>query len=663
MPGDYLYQASPPKYYRISDNLTMNGPWVANNVRPTSLDSIHHPPLENGSTRFANPRLYTFNDALEDYQPPPPLTGDPGSPASSTWSLPRGAEQATTHGTRPRDTSSLSVPSTPCDAISYFDAIWQYTNGEQDGVVLRECSHGDGTPDNSLGNYRPRSSLGDLKPVRYPSQDPEEERHEFKESFSTPREKGRARSCEGERGWNRRYGRVDVERAQWEMSRLIDFATSTCVEDWECIKTIWDRVNRSDSEAKDACKALRRDIKFGPPTTQLSASRLWAILMQDCPQFFVTHTTNRKFLGVIENIALSPATTSVVRDRLVEVVGTSVYLLKNSKNIKPYQSTWKKLRVQLKLIYSPEGLKAPVDDPFWNFSPPNPVSSSPTEPKHATVKGTSDLREGSTVQHLFEECKAALSNCQILRDIFSNANPASVASDPQIQAFREKCSNFQDIVGLRIDWAMELSDRAGTRQGFLSGSSQIAGTTMEEQLVKVLFNTNEEIVDVFKTYDDLVRISESEYEAADPSQPPPYTLPVLDLGNSFVVGSSDTTSTPSPTSPTTVSDTSATDQHQSTSTPLLEPTISQEAPISRNMSATEVVSHLVAHGCRDLSSELDHASFDDYPTSHGGLSDVYAGQLLNGTRIAVKALRVSTTTIKHDPTHLKVSSNQWVYHR
>ncbi|CAE6477276.1 unnamed protein product [Rhizoctonia solani] len=107
-----------------------------------------------------------------------------------------------------------------------------------------------------------------------------------------------------------------------------------------------------------------------------------------------------------------------------------------------------------------------------------------------------------------------------------------------------------------------------------------------------------------------------------------------------------------------VSDTSAMDQDQSTSTSALETTNYHDASISRKMAAREVVSHLVAHGCRDLSGELDLSSFDEYPTSHGGLSDVYAGRLLNGTRIAVKALRVSTTSMKHDPTHLKHAARE-----
>ncbi|CAE7080578.1 unnamed protein product [Rhizoctonia solani] len=82
------------------------------------------------------------------------------------------------------------------------------------------------------------------------------------------------------------------------------------------------------------------------------------------------------------------------------------------------------------------------------------------------------------------------------------------------------------------------------------------------------------------------------------------------------------------------------------------------AVLSRKMASREVVSHLVAHGCRDLSSELDLSSFGDYPVSHGGLSDIYRGQLLDGGRVAVKVLRVSTDSISQGSKHLKQAARE-----
>lgn len=90
-----------------------------------------------------------------------------------------------------------------------------------------------------------------------------------------------------------------------------------------------------------------------------------------------------------------------------------------------------------------------------------------------------------------------------------------------------------------------------------------------------------------------------------------------------------------------------------------KPTIRRRSsPISRKMDASEVVSQLVAHGCQDLTSTLILSSFGEYPVSHGGFSDIYRGLLLNGTQVAVKALRVSVDSMSKDPKHLKHAARE-----
>ncbi|CAE6411683.1 unnamed protein product [Rhizoctonia solani] len=64
-------------------------------------------------------------------------------------------------------------------------------------------------------------------------------------------------------------------------------------------------------------------------------------------------------------------------------------------------------------------------------------------------------------------------------------------------------------------------------------------------------------------------------------------------------------------------------------------------PISRQMTADEVVSHLVKHGITDMSGKLDYSTFDAHPIVTGGSSDIYRGQLKDGTGVAVKVLRFS----------------------
>ncbi|KAG8680062.1 hypothetical protein FRC11_002975, partial [Ceratobasidium sp. 423] len=84
-----------------------------------------------------------------------------------------------------------------------------------------------------------------------------------------------------------------------------------------------------------------------------------------------------------------------------------------------------------------------------------------------------------------------------------------------------------------------------------------------------------------------------------------------------------------------------------------EPTARPSAADVAETAARGVVSELVAHGCRDLTDELDVPSFGEYPVSHGGLSDIYRGQLLDGAKVAVKVLRVSVDSVSQGSNHLK----------
>ncbi|CAE6453810.1 unnamed protein product [Rhizoctonia solani] len=81
-------------------------------------------------------------------------------------------------------------------------------------------------------------------------------------------------------------------------------------------------------------------------------------------------------------------------------------------------------------------------------------------------------------------------------------------------------------------------------------------------------------------------------------------------------------------------------------------------PVSRKMTTPEVVSHLVAHGCRDLTDALNHTTFGQHPVSHGGFSDVYCGHLLDTTQVAVKALRISIQSMAENPKHLKHAARE-----
>ncbi|KAF8593517.1 kinase-like protein [Ceratobasidium sp. AG-I] len=121
--------------------------------------------------------------------------------------------------------------------------------------------------------------------------------------------------------------------------------------------------------------------RFGHPAAQLAAVKLWAIMMRKCSADFIAQTATRKFLGKIEEVVFSLTTSPVVRDRLVEVIGESVFQLKDTKHLKSYAATWKKLRSQLNLSAPIEGIKTSLDDPTLNptsYRLPSSMREHPT---------------------------------------------------------------------------------------------------------------------------------------------------------------------------------------------------------------------------------------------------------------------------------------------
>ncbi|CAE6339618.1 unnamed protein product [Rhizoctonia solani] len=582
MPEEYRHQAPPTKHPNVLEKAVARESWIVVSPGAMSPDPIHRPSLENGSIRLISPQPRVVQAAPDDYRPPPPLI-DPTSRTSSTGSIPHGAgppvavtaanpnykigldlTQNAVQVTRdrPHDAASIHVPQTPREAIGHLDAAQLHAKEDRENTVLRKRNRGSGMLGSMFGTHEPRASTEEIESIHSTHAPEKEQRHGFRSLFGISRERENEKEREREREHARHRG-IDNpnDRTQWEMSRLIGYTTSTSVEDWSVVMEICDRVNLNDSEAKEASKALRKDIQFGRPAVQLSAARLWAILMRNCGQYFVGHTTSRKFLGKIEEIALSPATSPVVRDRLVEVIGTSVYLLRESKNLKPYQATWKKLRLQLKLTHPVEGLEIPADDPILNPTPHRPPSSlrqlAPNElvqpdiqaniagvteglakvelePAHPAERrsahdGERDQRRDRNrntqstygvispeedMRRLFEECEIARDNCRILADSLVYATPDSIATNTVIKEFREKCMKSQEIIGAQIDWATAIADRARAEQTSVNGSGEI-DPTAEEQLLQALVMAHGELNDVFKTYDDLERIAISEREEAE----------------------------------------------------------------------------------------------------------------------------------------------------
>lgn len=123
---------------------------------------------------------------------------------------------------------------------------------------------------------------------------------------------------------------------------------------------VCDRASASDTNAKEAVRAIRREFKCEPflrsrisadefsgtaslrlscplPEYGLSSFylstmihliqliQLWAIMLRNCSDIFIVQSRQRKFLDTLEELLSSPKTSPVVRERLLEVVAAAAF--------------------------------------------------------------------------------------------------------------------------------------------------------------------------------------------------------------------------------------------------------------------------------------------------------------------------------------------------
>ncbi|KAF7342524.1 Kinase-like protein [Mycena venus] len=108
-------------------------------------------------------------------------------------------------------------------------------------------------------------------------------------------------------------------------------------EDRPLILEVCDRAS-TEATAREAIRALMHEFKKAQcPDAQLSAARLWAILLRNSSDAFVSQSAAVDFLETIEALIVSNATSPVVRNRLLHVLGDAVH---NHPTNKGFRRLW-----------------------------------------------------------------------------------------------------------------------------------------------------------------------------------------------------------------------------------------------------------------------------------------------------------------------------------
>ncbi|KAJ7145894.1 kinase-like domain-containing protein [Mycena epipterygia] len=150
-----------------------------------------------------------------------------------------------------------------------------------------------------------------------------------------------------------------------ELTRKIGFLTATASEDWALVLDVCEHASANESNAKEAVRALRREFKDGEPAAQLSTARLWAIMLRNSSESFVSQSTSRKFLDTVEDLLTSSRTSPVVRERVMDVLAAAAYA-SGSKKDAGFRGLWRRVKPRDK---PEEGMPFDTEDPMFNPPP------------------------------------------------------------------------------------------------------------------------------------------------------------------------------------------------------------------------------------------------------------------------------------------------------
>ncbi|KAF9460486.1 hypothetical protein BDZ94DRAFT_1266034 [Collybia nuda] len=356
------------------------------------------------------------------------------------------------------------------------------------------------------------------------------------------KERDKEKDRERERLFERERDRGRYEENPAELTRMIGYLTATAAEDWAVVLEVCDRASANENNAKEAVRALRREFKYGEPPAQLSAARLWAIMLRNSSDTFISQSTSRKFLDTLEDLLNSSRTSPVVRERVLDVIAAAAYA-SGSKKDSGFRGLWRRV----KPVDKPdEGMPFDNDDAMFNppapsrlshyeaplvsYQEPSPIPIDYIPP---TLSNNSDRKRKSPtrnriippeedIRRLFQECKIGRGNASLLSQALVLSKPEDLKKQDVIKEFYKKSLASQELIFAQIPWATAGAERSRLLKdqeclAIEHGEDSPIELTTEEQLLADLLEANEDLLEAIKQYNDLERVA-MERKAEDRSR-------------------------------------------------------------------------------------------------------------------------------------------------
>ncbi|KAF8332120.1 uncharacterized protein EI90DRAFT_3289308 [Cantharellus anzutake] len=340
----------------------------------------------------------------------------------------------------------------------------------------------------------------------------------------------------------------------WDLTAAIGQITATGSEDWGFVLELCERVSVNETTAKEAARALRREFKYAIPASQLSAARLWAIMLRNAKPVFVEASASKKNMDAVEDVITSSKTAPVVKERLLEVLGYAAYDHGRGDRKHPFVATWRKVKPP---EAPDQGIPPNLDDPM--FRPPE-AKWPPHSDQHPSVHQHHGNRPADALRTLrrstghidfehersqlrsptvrlptleeemarvYKECEEAQNLATMFHEQLVYATAASVEDQDGdiLRGFYERATKSRDRAQSQVPWAQSLANKAtaARKEQRLANANHVTTNDtqhtrqtpsggVEEHLLGTLLATHQSMVEVCKIYEDLLRVAAAERE-------------------------------------------------------------------------------------------------------------------------------------------------------
>ncbi|QRV93843.1 Serine/threonine-protein kinase [Ceratobasidium sp. AG-Ba] len=144
-----------------------------------------------------------------------------------------------------------------------------------------------------------------------------------------------------------------IQTADPHLSDLTTSVITHGLDDWSLVEAVCRSATTHAANADCVLKAMVRQLITGNGFQQLSAARLWAILMKRDNPIIVFQCAQPEFLKSLERIIVSPAIEMVAVDRLVAVLATAIHDKWSQSEAESYRQLWSRIALRKRLDPTP----------------------------------------------------------------------------------------------------------------------------------------------------------------------------------------------------------------------------------------------------------------------------------------------------------------------